>query len=62
LVQEHQLSYHHRPYASWDTDTSRDVSDVLMYLGYIPPPENLPSMIAWRSWFKDRRINEEIVF
>lgn len=44
-----------------DTDTSRDVSDVLMYLGYIPPPENLPSMIAWRSWFKDRRINEESI-
>lgn len=44
-----------------DTDTSRDVSDVLMYLGYIPPPENLPGMIAWRSWFKDRRVNEENV-
>lgn len=44
-----------------DTDTSRDVSDVLMYLGFIPPPDDLHSMIAWRSWFKDRRVNEDSI-
>lgn len=42
-----------------DTDTSRDCSDILMYLGFLPPPEVRCSMITWRSWFKDRRINEE---